>query len=103
MNKREKRFTDSIGNRAAIDRGMTAASPDPMIPATLEAIAPPRWEYKSVLLARQADINSYGAAGWELISVIPQPGDNAMFYFRRPKQDSAPARPSQTSDPGMKG
>ncbi len=89
MNRREKRFADPIGNRAGIDRGMTAASPDPMIPATLGVTALPTWEYKSALLARQADINPYGAAGWELVSVIPQPGDNAMYYFRRPKQDSA--------------
>ncbi len=58
--------------------------PDLMTPAAAIA-AYPLWEYETILLARESDLNAYGAKGWELISVTSQPGDMAMFYFRRPK------------------
>ncbi len=44
-----------------------------------------RWEYKSILLPRAWNLNPFGAEGWELVSVIAQPGDQAVFYFRRKK------------------
>ncbi len=93
-NPRDRAFRDSIENKGEIDRGMTSMRPDPMAPGSmLEVLGPPLWEYKSVLLARDANINSFGADRWDLISVIPQPGDNAMYYFRRPKPET-PAQPA---------
>lgn len=69
-----------------IDRKMIRENPDQMTPGTLLESAPAKWEYKSLLLSRTADLNRMGLEGWELISVIPQPGDQAVFYFRRPKR-----------------
>lgn len=60
---------------------------DPMAPisGTVLSALPLKYEYSSVLLSRSADINKYGADGWELVSVTAAPGDQAMFYFRRVK------------------
>ncbi len=85
-NPRERAFHDAIN--------------DPMIPATLEVAAPPRWEYRSVLLPREADINPYGAEGWELVSVTAQPGDQAVYYFRRPKEEKPAGIPAEPADAG---
>jgi hypothetical protein len=48
-------------------------------------LAPPHYEYKSILLARDADLNQFGAEGWELVSTVVQAADRVMFYFRRIK------------------
>ncbi len=45
----------------------------------------PAWEYKTVVESRDADLNFLGADGWELVSAIPQPGDRAVYYFKRRK------------------
>jgi hypothetical protein len=37
----------------------------------------------TVMLPNDADINRFGADGWELVSVIPAPLDRAVFYFRK--------------------
>ncbi len=66
-----------------VDDKMVRENPDAMAPASILSCKPPQWEYKSVLLSRGDDINGYGADRWELVSVIPQPADQAMFYFRR--------------------
>jgi hypothetical protein len=58
-------------------------NPDAMAPASLRDDISARWEYKSVLLNRNAELSGYGAEGWQLVSVIPQAADQAMFYFRR--------------------
>jgi hypothetical protein len=60
--------------------------PDGMAPRGLSACEPPRWEYRSLLLPRLADLSQHGAEGWELVSVIAQPADQAAYYFRRKKQ-----------------
>ncbi len=46
----------------------------------------PRWEYRNVHGPRLLDLSKFGEDGWELVSVIPQPGDQAVFYFRRLKE-----------------
>jgi hypothetical protein len=69
-----------------VDDAMVRDVQDPMVPGTLLVAGPPQWEYKSVLLPRQADLSQYGSEGWELISVIGAPADQAVFYFRRLKQ-----------------
>ncbi len=79
MNDKMKR------SHRAIDEQLVRENPDPMAPATLLISEPPKWEYKSVLLHREADLAGYGSEGWELVSVIPQAADQAVFYFRRQK------------------
>ena len=88
MNKREKRFMDSITGRAGPDEKMVQArDADPMAPVgTLLEQGEPTWEYKPVVLQDTANINAYGADGWELVSTIPRPADRAVFHFRRRKQ-----------------
>lgn len=44
---------------------------------------PTRWDYRSALMDRDADLSQFGTEGWECYSVIPAAGDQAMFYFRR--------------------
>ncbi len=44
-----------------------------------------QWEFKTVTGSRSMDLNLYGADGWELVSVIAQPGDQAAYYFTRRK------------------
>ncbi len=43
-----------------------------------------RWEYRSSLMDRAADLSQFGAEGWECYAVVPAPADMAVFYFRRP-------------------
>lgn len=71
-------------DRRSIDSKIVRSNPDQMIPGTLATFANLQWEYKSVLLLRCTDINKYGLEGWELVSVSAQPGDAAVFYFKRP-------------------
>lgn len=73
---------------AAPDRKAFGTNPDPMTPRSAwewssSDPAPARWEYKSVLLDRDADLTPWGKDGWELVAVIQQALDQAMFYFRR--------------------
>ena len=42
-----------------------------------------QWEHKGVLAPRLPVPSQFEAEGWELVSVIPQPGDQAVFYFKR--------------------
>lgn len=42
-----------------------------------------RWEYRSTLLDRDADLSQFGSEGWECYSVVAAPADQATFYFRR--------------------
>lgn len=44
---------------------------------------PSQYQYMTVMLPNDADINRFGADGWELVSVIPAPLDRAVFYFRK--------------------
>ena len=44
---------------------------------------PYRWEYRSKLMERDAELDQYGSDGWECYSVVAAPCDQAMFYFRR--------------------
>jgi len=66
--------------------------PDAMTPKSQEGqgvlveLEHPKWAYKSALLPRQSDLTPYGAEGWELVTVVAQAADLAMFYFRRPKR-----------------
>ncbi len=54
-------------------------------PGTLLCAEEPKWEYRTVIGPRDADLNALGAEGWELVSAIPQPGDRAAYYFKRRK------------------
>jgi hypothetical protein len=70
-----------------IDRKMVREIPDPMAPkSAVEQLGISPWEYRSVFGPRLADLSPFGADGWELVTVIPQPGDQAVFYFRRLKK-----------------
>lgn len=44
-----------------------------------------RWEYRSVLMPRLAELDQFGEEGWELVSVVSSPADEAVFYFKRRK------------------
>ena len=44
-----------------------------------------RWEYRSELMDRDADLAQFGVEGWECFAVIAAAADMAMFYFRRPR------------------
>lgn len=77
--KRRRSAPDALEIRQGdVDAGMVVSGP-------LTAVTP-SYEYKSVILPRLADLNSYGKQGWELVSVTAQPGDNAIYYFRRVKK-----------------
>lgn len=78
-----KELVEKMKIKKAIDEKQIRDTPDPMVPTSLLAAEPPKWEYKSILLNRTADLAPYGSEGWELVSVIPQPADQAIFYFRR--------------------
>ncbi len=66
------------------DKMLQTGNADPMAPAsTVLDELEPTWEYKSVLLKDTADINAYGADGWNLVAVSPRPGDMAVFQFKR--------------------
>jgi hypothetical protein len=42
-----------------------------------------QWEYRIIASAMtQEDLNSLGAEGWELVSVVAQPA-TTQFYFKR--------------------
>lgn len=70
----------------AADSKMIRDLPDRMQPKVgFLNLEPVRWEYQSVLAPRLTDISDFGARGWELVAVIPQAGDQAVFYFRRTK------------------
>jgi hypothetical protein len=60
-----------------VDSGMVWNVPQ------IGVLSPPRYEYKSTLLSRDADLNQFGAEGWELVSAVAQAADRMMFYFRR--------------------
>lgn len=60
------------------DEKMFRDNPDPMAPASVGTAllsANHGWEYRSLHGPRLMDLNPFGAEGWELISVIAQPGD----------------------------
>ena len=78
-----KELVAQMKTKKVIDEKQIRDIPDAMAPASLLTVKPPKWEYRSLLLSRTADLSSYGREGWELVSVIPQPADQAMFYFRR--------------------
>jgi len=42
-----------------------------------------RYEYRSEIMPRDADLSQFGAEGWELVAVVASPGDMAVFYFKR--------------------
>ena len=89
INKRKKRFMDSITGRAGPDEKMVhTQDADPMtpVPGTLLQLEEPTFEYRSVVLMDTADLNPYGADGWELMSTISRPGDQAVFHFRRKRR-----------------
>lgn len=48
------------------------------------------WEYATVPLlvhATKQILDTWGADGWELVTVIPGPGpDQLVAYFKRPRQ-----------------
>ena len=48
----------------------------------------PEWEYRSAKYDLDADLTQHGAAGWELVAVVPVPGDSttAIYYFKRRRQ-----------------
>jgi hypothetical protein len=44
-----------------------------------------RWEYRTELMHRNAELDQFGEEGWELVSVLQSPADEAVFYFKRKK------------------
>lgn len=44
-----------------------------------------RWDYRSRVMAADADLLQFGEEGWELVSVVPIPHDpgQAVFHFKR--------------------
>jgi len=53
-------------------------------------VLPPRqvrWEYKAMSNLEQNDLNSLGIERWELVSLKPDNGGGATFYFKRPKSN----------------
>lgn len=42
-----------------------------------------KWRYLTRVMHRETDLDQIAAEGWELISVIPAAGDQAVFYFKR--------------------
>ncbi len=85
-NPREKRFLEAV-EKPLDEKAFRQVVPDPMFPVA----QPPRpsWQYRMALGADTADLSAYGAEGWELVAVNPRPGDQALFYFRRPKSGGA--------------
>ena len=70
----------------SFDRNMVRTQAEPeQLPAIL-GFTTPTWEYKSLVLPRAADLNQYGADGWELVSTVPAPCDQTVFHFKRVKQ-----------------
>ena len=45
-----------------------------------------RFEYRTILMSRTAELDQFGEEGWELVEVIQSPADEAVFYFKRRKQ-----------------
>lgn len=50
----------------------------------------PSWEYATVPLlvhATKQILDTWGADGWELVTVLPAPGggDQLVAYFKRPR------------------
>jgi hypothetical protein len=73
-------------NKAVVDSKMVREeNPDPMEPRSLQLGNRPRYEYKSVVLARTADLSPYGDEGWELRSTEPAPADQTVYHFIRRK------------------
>ncbi len=70
------------------DKAFRQAAPDPMFPKEAGADRA-SWEYRTVLASDTAELGAWGAEGWELVAVNPRPGDQALFYFRRPKRGGA--------------
>ncbi len=73
--------------RKSVDEKMVRDVPNALraVPGTLPRTEETNWEYKTILASRSADLNVYGRAGWELVSAIPQPADQAAYYFKRRK------------------
>lgn len=69
--------------KKSVDRRMVREVFDPLAPETTAGGPRPRWQYMSRLLPRTADLDEFGDEGWELVSVIAQPADQAVYYFRR--------------------
>ena len=70
----------AMKDRKAVDERMVRE-----IPGTLPRADGPKWEYRTVLASRDADLNRYGEQGWELVSAIPQPADQVAYCFKRRK------------------
>ncbi len=88
-NPREKRLLEAI-EKPIDQKAFRQAAPDPMFPAAKPAEPErPMWEYRAALAPDTADLSAFGAEGWELVAVNPRPGDQALFYFRRPKRGGA--------------
>lgn len=66
------------------------ALPEPLTPTTLPAAAVspkpwPAWEHRQMTVADDFDVASV-RDGWELVSVLPEPGMRRVLYFKRRKQ-----------------
>ncbi len=88
-NPRERRFLEAV-EKPLDEKAFRQVAPDPMFPVSKPAgLERPAWEYRTILGADTADLRAYGAEGWELVAVNGRPGDQALFYFRRPKRGGA--------------
>ncbi len=82
--KQGKELVAAMRQKNQIDPGLVREI-DGLLPASIGVLQPVKWEYKSLVLERTVDLNDLGLDEWELVTVIPQPGDMAVFYLRRQK------------------
>jgi hypothetical protein len=77
----------AMREKKTVDERMVREVPNALrvIPGQFLQAEDPKWEYRTVLASRNADLNQYGEQGWELVSAIPQPADQVAYYFKRRK------------------
>jgi len=70
--------TQEIYNRVAPVAG------EKTVPALLASVDQ-KWEYLVFIAGERADLNPYGADGWELVSVLTHAFNESTYHFKRPK------------------
>ena len=87
MVKEKKLETQNIGEVATqeIYTRVATISNDEIIPVGISAAGPVRWEYLAFIAGERADLNPYGADGWELVSVLTHAFNESTYHFKRPK------------------
>ncbi len=85
-------FTLGAVPQAAVTAGAAPLAPV-AAPRAVSLAAATQWEYATVPLIRNATkqvLDTWGADGWELVTVLPDPDDPARLvaYFKRPVEPS---------------